>query len=98
MNQCYGDQSEFKQEVQDLKDFMAKPNIKFIYSTGKMEGSKMMRSVSPGNAMGGLTVKYDNTNLVNHLPFADKSQPDILKGDERFKTFYQAEQAPAAHR
>jgi hypothetical protein len=43
-------------------------------------------------------MEYENTNKVNHLPFADKLVPDILPDRERFKTFYQQEQAPAALR
>lgn len=78
---------------------MAKPNVKFMYSTAKIEGSKWLRSVSPRyNDDGQLRARYNNTNLVNHIPFGDKSQQDILKDKDRFKTFYQTDQAIAAHR
>ena len=45
-----------------------------------------------------LRASYDNVNLKNHLPFADKSVRDILPSDQRFKTFYAQEQGPAALR
>jgi hypothetical protein len=35
-----------------------------------------------------LTVNYDNINLVNHIPFADKKGKDILPNDQRFRTNY----------
>ncbi|TNV84623.1 hypothetical protein FGO68_gene559 [Halteria grandinella] len=98
VSQLYGaDQSGFKREVQQLKEFMAKPNIKFMYSTLKTEGTKYMKSVSPRNHES-LRARYDNTNFVNHLPFADKSVPDILKDRERYKTFNQTDLNIAAHR
>ena len=82
---------------------MHKPNIKHFYSTHSLDVGarhRMLRSVSPavGASRLRLTAHYDNINLVNHLPFADKSQQDVLTDKERFKTFYQKEQAIAAHR
>ena len=57
-----------------------------------------MRSVSPANDYPQLRASYDNVNLVNHLPFADKSKADILKDNERFQSYYREEQAIAANR
>ena len=57
-----------------------------------------MRSVSPGFEDTRLRVTYENVNLKNHLPFADKSLRDICPPDDRFKTFYTLEQSSAAHR
>lgn len=78
---------------------MRKPNIHFLYSTAKLAGSRALRSASPA-PLGdeNLRATYDNVNLKNHLPFADKTTPDILKSKERFKTFYQDQLAPAALR
>jgi hypothetical protein len=67
---------------------MKKPNIHFLYSTAKLPGSRALRSVSPGYDDMRLRASYDNVNLKNHLPFADKQVRDILSPDERFKTFY----------
>lgn len=69
-----------------LKEFMKKPNIHHLYSTAKQTGSRALRSVSPGFRYDGgrLQASYENVNLKNHLPFADKSQPDILKNKDRF--------------
>jgi hypothetical protein len=76
---------------------MKKPNIHFLYSTAKLAGSRALRSASPApHTEGPLRATYDNVNLKNHLPFADKSTPDILKQKERYKTFYQDQLAPAA--
>ena len=65
---------------------MAKPNIQHLYSTSKLSGSRALRSVSPGffHKDSRLQASYENVNLKNHLPFADKSQPDILKSKERY--------------
>lgn len=71
---------------------MKKPNIKFLYSTAKQEGgARHLREVSPSNDDARLQVTYDNANLTNHLPFADKTVPDVLTQKERFKTVYQQE-------
>ena len=78
MTQCFGQDSTFKKEVQELKDFMRKPNVHFLYSTAKLQGSRGLRSVSPGYDDMRLRASYDNINLKNHLPFADKSVRDIL--------------------
>lgn len=85
-----GSQATFKEEVQQLKAFMAKPNVRFIYST---QHGKNIRSVSPRNVGGDgrLVARYDNINKVNHLAFADKSVPDVLKDRERFTTHYRVE-------
>ena len=77
---------------------MKKPNVHFLYSTAKLQGSRGLRSVSPGYDDMRLRASYDNINLKNHLPFADKSVRDLLPSDERFKTFYNQEQGPAALR
>jgi len=74
---------------------MQKPNIKFLYSTAKLQGSRALRSVSPGFEDMRLRASYDNVNLKNHLPFADKSVRDVLRPDERFKTFYAQESTAA---
>jgi hypothetical protein len=66
---------------------MKKPNIKFMYSTANLNESRL-RSASPAQEFRSLKNTYENVNLVNHIPFADKSQPDILKQKERFRTFY----------
>ncbi len=82
-----------------MKDFMKKPNVHFLYSTAKLQGSRGLRSVSPsGFDDTRLRASYDNVNLKNHLPFADKKVRDILSPDERFKTFYGQELNTAALR
>jgi hypothetical protein len=60
---------------------MKKPNIHFLYSTAKLTGSRALNSASPAPLSdGGIhRATYDNVNLKNHLPFADKTTPDILK-------------------
>jgi hypothetical protein len=69
---------------------MRKPNIRFNETTLSVNDSRQFRSMSPVSDFraSNFRATYDNINLANHLPFADKSQPDILKNDERFKTFY----------
>ncbi len=51
---------------------MKKPNIKFMYSTANLNESRL-RSASPGQDFRSLKNTYENVNLVNHIPFADKS-------------------------
>lgn len=81
---------------------MRKPNIKNHYTEKNVEEKRLMRSMSPAIGLTPrplrLTMDYENVNKVNHVPFADKLVPDILPDRERFKTFYQQEQAPAALR
>ena len=73
---------------------MAKPNIRHLYSNAKLTGSRALRSVSPaavhfGKSSGALQASYENVNLVNHLPFADKSVRDICGSSDRFRTLNQ---------
>ncbi len=72
---------------------MAKPNIRHLYSKAKLTGSRALRSVSPGfmydNGANPLQASYDNVNLKNHLPFADKSVWDVCRPSERFTTLNQ---------
>ena len=80
--------------MQALKEFMAKPNIRHFYSNAKLTGSRALRSVSPGavnfgKSSGALQASYENVNLVNHLPFADKSVRDICGSSDRFRTLNQ---------
>ena len=35
-----------------------------------------------------VSVQYENVNLVNHIPFADKKSKDILHNNQRFKSSY----------
>jgi hypothetical protein len=41
------DQAAFRQQVQDLKEFMKKPNVKTFYTTKGEQEKRMMRSMSP---------------------------------------------------
>lgn len=83
-----------------MKEFMAKPNIHHLYSNAKLAGSRALRSVSPGfkYESGRLQASYENTNLKNHLPFADKSVRDVCNPGDRFTTLNQERTHKDAHR
>ena len=62
---------------------MSKPNINL---KANIENLKVLLEVSKDidKKDGSITVDYENTNLVNHIPFADKNK----KHPPRFNTEY----------
>ena len=49
------------------------------------ENLKLLYELTKDVKKDDVDIRYENTNLVNHIPFADKNNPDV-SGKFRFKT------------